>query len=158
MQSRKNVLCLSRKGKGMNWVILAKKCHSQITPEAKSSCGALPSEAERVESILWLNPSQAGGVPSGAVGLRVVWRTLARRGSGGDVVAGHSPEKSRFPASDPMALAGAAPQPVGADDQLRDYLYWFSNSCQGGGKDYSTTSSELLAEWEHKCPIKGFIQ
>lgn len=45
-----------------------------------------------------------------------------------------------------------------SEGQLRDYLYWFSNSCQGGGKDYSATSLELLAEWEHKHPIKGFIQ
>lgn len=99
-----------------------------------------------------------GGVPCRVVGLLAVWRILAHRGGGGDVVGCCSPEKSHFPTSDPTAVARAAPWPSGADGQLRGYLYRFSNSCQGGGKDYSATSSELLAEPEHKPPIKGFIQ
>lgn len=51
-------------------------------------------------------------------------------------------------------MARAAPQLAGADRQLRDYLYWSLNSCQGGEKDYSATGPELLAEWDHKHPIK----
>ena len=74
-------------------------------------------------SILWLNLSEVGGFPSRATGLCVVWRPLARCGGDGDVVAGGSPEKSRFPTSDPTAVARAAPQPTDADGQLRDYLY-----------------------------------
>lgn len=87
----------------------------------------------------FLNPGEVSGIPSWPC---MVWGTLTQHSGGGDVVAGCSPEFC-FPTSKPIAVARVAPQLEGADSQPRNYLYWFSNSCQGGGKHYSATSGAL---------------
>ena len=151
-------------GRGKEWILRLhwpKKWNSQTISAWREIKPWSPSSPGRKGRVHPSPLSQASGVPSGAAGLRVLWRALARRGGGGEVVAGCSPGKSHFPTSDPrrsLAFPQVTPWLAGAAGQLRGYLYWLSNSCQGGGKDYSATSSELLAEQEHKCPVKGFIQ
>lgn len=65
-----------------------------------------------------------------------------------------TPQRSfSFPQVTPVQGPGQA-RSSGAEGQLRDYLHRSSDSCQGGGKDYSATSLELLAEREHNTPLK----